>query len=49
MSNNASFTPPSLVLSSRLGGEKDALLLIANPLELNFLQRDWRCACYRRS
>jgi hypothetical protein len=35
-----------MVLSSRLGGVKEALLLIANPLELNFLQRDWRCACY---
>jgi hypothetical protein len=33
-----------MVLSSRLGGVKDALLLIANPLK-----PDWCCACYRRS
>ena len=33
-----------MVLSSRLGGVKDALLLIANPLK-----PDGRCACYRRS
>jgi hypothetical protein len=35
-----------MVLSTRLGGEKEALWLIANPLELNFLERDWHSACY---
>jgi hypothetical protein len=33
-----------MVLSTRLGGVKDALLLIANPLK-----PDWRCARYKRS